>query len=151
MLLSLRADAEGINGSFVIQQLSFRQASPTWTIFQAQLGDYRGDLAQRLRFWPGTEAKLVDTNDGATYAIKGESLNSTTGTAYPMMSERPEVVVDAMTFTIYPMGMADVESRANAWEVKMNTKGYIQKFGPADKSTEPVNLIETRTQESISI
>lgn len=49
MLLSLRADAEGINGSFVIQQLSFRQASPTWTIFQAQLGDYRGDLAQRLR------------------------------------------------------------------------------------------------------
>ena len=29
----------------------------------------------------------------------------------------------------------------------MNTKGYIQKFGPADKSTEPVNLIETRTQE----
>lgn len=105
------------------------------------------DDLEGLRFWPGTEAKLVDTNDGATYAIKGESLNSTTGTAYPMMSERPEVVVDAMTFTIYPMGMADVESRANAWEVKMNTKGYIQKFGPADKSTEPVNLIETRTQE----
>lgn len=105
------------------------------------------DNLEGIRFWPGTEGKLVDTNDGATYAIKGESLNSTTGTACPMMTDRAEVVVDSMSFTFYPHGLADVESRANAWEVKMNTKGYIQKFGPTDKSTEPVNLIETRTQE----
>ena len=98
------------------------------------------------RFLPGTEGKLVDGNDGATYTIKGENLASPTGTAHPMLTDRLEVDVDEMSFTFYPQGACDVDARANAWEVKMNSKGYIKKFGPTDKSTEPVNLIERQSQ-----
>ncbi|WCZ66120.1 recombination-associated protein [Aeromonas phage phiA034] len=99
-----------------------------------------------IRFLPGEDAKLVDTNDGATYTIKGESLSVMSGTAYPMLKDRMEVEIAEMGFAFYPQGAGCEETRASGWEVKMSDKGYIKKFGPLDKSTEPVSLIERRTQ-----
>lgn len=99
-----------------------------------------------IRFLPGEEAKLVDTNDGATYTIKGESLSIMSGTAFPMLKDRFEVEIAEMGFAFYPHGAGSEETRASGWEVKMSDKGYIKKFGPLDKSTEPVNLIDRKTQ-----
>lgn len=99
-----------------------------------------------LTFLPGTEGKLIDENDGATYTIKGENLGSRTGQAFNLLDGRIEMAVAEMGFTFYPSGALEEDDRALAWEIKLNSKGHIKKFGPADKSTGPVSIMEAQTQ-----
>lgn len=151
-------DASGlfrkVLGTFPAQKISqperlglfFRELILHTSHIPADLPEYEHEELEHVKFLPGDEAKLVDTNDGATYTIKGESLSVTSGTAYPMLNDRIEVEVAEMSMAFYPDGAGSVETRANGWEVKLTNNGYIKKFGPLDKSTEPVNLIESRTQ-----
>lgn len=127
-------------------ELFFREMILAGAGLPADLDAGDPDELELTKFVPGMDAKLVDSNDGATYIIKGEDLTCETGTAYPMVKERIEIVVAELGFHFYPHGISTVEDRANGWEVRMSNKGYIKKFGPLDKSTEAVNLIDSRTQ-----
>lgn len=49
MLVPISSVGAGIDDSYVIQSLSLRQSKPDLTVYTAQVGDYRGGLADRLR------------------------------------------------------------------------------------------------------
>jgi hypothetical protein len=48
-LVTLTDSVLGISGSFLVQSLSMRQIGITQTEYSAQLGDFQGDLAERIR------------------------------------------------------------------------------------------------------